>query len=476
LVDSRIYDDTDIAFPYTKLKTVYQIAITDSTTDLIKIKFNDISFLEYSGRTSYAFYVLPVYGKNEIKVYNSDESSLLGVFQFNCFNIHIFLASVSYQFKRIWNLLNQASANTFYDGNIIKDLDGNYLQPEYKYTKAISNLLGTRRYTKLTDSEYSVFLHNIFEMSKHAGTLDGLYHIGLALPDYIDRIDTIPIEEYLPHNNELDNTVFPDSTNSNKIIVYPRYIFNDEYWGLLNFYNDVPDVGNILNMYVDNDVYADTTDIGSLKVKYSLDAEFYKNEYVYTDNFNVADICDDTGGNYTGFINGKYIILRKPLIDNSLLSLSNNGNIDIGTSGYLADYNIVSLGTKYITQVGDIVATYKTYNKPKSLAILERDTTAGIGITAIRKAGLEVFDQNYLGYFDNNYGRVIIIIRVIKQIDNELKGIIDKLIRDVLPIHLSYFIVYSLADVWDYWGQENIMFSDFDQTGKFDFVIFDDLK
>lgn len=478
LVDNNIYSDS--GYPFTKLATKYQIKLSECE-ESVEIYLNDALYLTFDGsvgNSDFLFYVLPVFHKNEIKVKDLS-GNLKAIFQFNCYNFNIFLAEFTRQFKIIWNKLYQAQANLFYDDNKVQDLDGNYLTPEYRYTQAIAKLLATERYSKLSNSEYYTFLHNVFDMHVSGGVADGIYQIQQALPSYIDRIDLIPIEKYIPFKNELYGKVFYDSSNHQNIKIYPTYLYQNNEWGLINYNNTKP-VSVKLNGYIYVDGELDTTaNTGSLKIKYSEDPEFFKSESVVVDSFTNDDIYNDEDGFYTGFEDGKFVILRKPVVDGTIV-ITNSGTINISNSAYLTEdgYNLVSLGTTYKDEITGIDATYKTFDIPTILGQIELDTTSLRRIVKIKMSGHSDTDASYLGYKENNYGSVVIVLRAIHKLDEELKGIINNLIRSVLPIHIRYYLIVSTINVWDNWGQENFTFTQyFDATtGAFPEIIFSDLK
>lgn len=475
LIGDKIYDRSNIAFPYTNIKKNYQIQITADNTNKIYVKYNGNDYLEYSGELIYSFYVLPVLGKNQIDVYD-ENNNLLKSYRFNCYNLHIFLAEIAKRYKGIWNKLYQAQANTYYDLNVIKDLDDDYIVPEYQYTRSVATLLGTKRYSQLTDSQYATFLHNIFDMNKYGGTLNGFYQISEAFPDYIDRIDVIPYEKYLVWNKQ--GTVFPDSNDLTKIKIYPNYQFlSEQDWGIINYTNEQPSSPlGICYVYVDGEKYSDGSNIGSLKVKYTDNFEFFKNEYNYVDTFSSDNIKDDTSGEITGIIDGKYLFLRRPIIGDTI-SVDTTGTLNVNNSVYLLEggNNLVSLGNTYKDEIDSIAITYKSYEIPNILAKIEKDATTG-QIINILETGLECYEQYYNSYLQDNYGSIVVVIRAKQKIDYELKDILNKLIRDCLPVHIRYYLVFSTISIWDYWGQEDIYFSDFDTTGIFNDIIFQDLK
>ena len=483
LVDGHIYDDSDIAFPYTKIQKKYQLQLTECYEE-VEIYFNDILYLEFDGTfddDTYNFYVMPVFGNNEIKVL--DLSGNLKVrFNFNCYNIHVFLALSAKYVKVIWNKLQQALANTYYDENLVQDLDEVDLVPEDRYTRAVAKLLNTERYSELTNSQYYTFLHNVFDAHVYGGVLNGFYQIQEALPDYINRIDMIPIEKYLPFRNELYGKVFYDTTNSQNIKVFPTYhYFPNTEWGIINYVNEKPDTSGTVYVYIDGEKETDGTDIDSLKVKYTNDPEFYREELEVTDSFGTDDIQNDGSGVYTGFIDSKFVILTQPNIDGTI-SVDSTGSIVVDDSAELKDddYNIVSLGTRYSSQITNIDITYQSYNIPPFvLAKLGVDTTSE-EVSKIYLSGQADTDAAYLSYKENNYGVVVLVIRLYNQIDNELQGIINGLLREILPIHLKYYLVWSTMDIWNYWGETSWTiaerFSDGTTDGTYPDIKFYDLK
>lgn len=486
LNDENIYDTSKIAYPFSDKSKKYKLKLTGCNV-AVKIKFNGQDYLKFNGGSDFEFYVVPKLGDNIIQVIDlNDESQLYQSFSFNTYNIHLLLAFISYKFKQLWNQLYQAQANTYYEENLIQDLDGNYLIPEYQYTKAIASLLNTKRYSGLSNSQYYTFLRNVFEINKNAGTLKGLYLIQSALSSYVTKIDLIPIEKCLVQHKTLPGKVYRDENVVDKLKIYPNYISTEnESWGLLPFYNQSPDstAEFISHVYIDGENCGDdSTSWGELKIKYSNDREFYKKEYVYEDNFTSQDIYNDTEGKITGFEGGKYLVLRKSPIDNSLVNVETNGSILVDDSARLLlepDYNIVDLGTKYKDEISSIKVTYNSYDIPVILAKVTKDSTTGeienISLSGHPVDG-EVGDQKYLGNKENNYGYVAIVVRVTQKIDNELKDIINNLVRDILPLHIGYYITFSTVGIWDYWGDTHITFADFDTTGIYANITYLDLK
>ncbi len=497
LVDSNIYDTSKIAYPFSNKSKKYKLKLTGCSV-AVKILFNDQDYINFGGGSDYEFYIAPQLGPNEIKVVDPNNfeikngiktyKTLYTSFNFNTYNIHLFLAFIAFKFKQIWNKLYQAQADTYYADDKIKDLDGNFITPEYQYTRAVATLLNTKRYSKLTNSQYYTFLHSVFDINKNAGTLRSFYDIQNALPTYISRVDAIPVEDYLVQRKSLNKKVFRDPDDNTKLKIYPNFVSTgNDTSGVLPYYNQSPDstASFVSFVYVDGDVYSDTTNWGALKIKYSNDAEFYKSEYVYDDIFLSVDIYNDSDGSITGFENSKYVALRKPIIGD-ILNTTTSGEVKVDLSTRLItdpDYNIVDLGSKYQNEITSVDIQYKTYTVPVLLAKITKDSTTG-EIQNISMSGhpvdnnLGVGDEKYLSYKQNNYGYVVIIIRAIQKIDNELKEIINNLIRDLLPLHIGYYLHFSLVvpNIWNYWGDTQITFRDFDSTGQFFNVTFADLK
>lgn len=488
LVDSNIYDISNFAFPYTRMNKKYQFTLLDCF-DNVSIYHNDILFSTFNGHhldrdENYTFYILPKFGKNEIKVID-DNGNLKIAYQFNCYNIHVFLAMFSSLYKDIWNKLQQAHANTYYNENIIQDLDGTYLKPEDRFTRAVAKLLGTERYSLMNDTQYYTYLHNIFDIHLNAGTYDGFYRIQQALSDYIERIDSIPIEDYIPFKNELYGKVFYDATDNKKIKIYPTYHRNNLEWQMVNFYNDSLD--DDLNafavyVYIDDELETTGNNTGSVKIKFTNDPEFYKSEYQYEDIFFTNDILNDEDGFYTGFKDGKYIVLRRPMV-NKNISVDSTGSVDVSESFYLSDdYNLVVLGTRYQNEIDSVKVQYQTFQIPRILAKLDMDSTSPKLIKKIFLSGQADTDAAYLSYKENDHGSVVITVRVKegKIVKEELKRIVNRLIRDVLPLHIKYYIVFSTIGVWDWWGQDDFTFGkyfgDGTNEGTFSEIQIQDLK
>lgn len=487
LKDENIYDTSEIAYPFSNKRKKYQIRLSDCNIP-VKIKFNGQDYISFNGGENFDFYIAPFLGQNTIEVFDLSvpEKSYCN-FVFNTYNIHLLLAFISFKFKQIWNNLYQAQANTYYDDNIIQDLDGNYLTPEYQYTKTIASLLNTKRYSGLSNSQYYTFLHNVFEINKHAGTFKSFYLIQNALASFINKIDIIPAENYLVFDETLPGKVYRDPEVSNKLKIFPNYldVGDNEGWGMLPHYNQSMDgtTNYVSHVYIDNEKYGDdSTSWGALKIKYSNDAEFYKREYNYEDVFSPQNIYEDEDGKITGFEGGKYVILRKPPINNVISDIEIAGDIGVENSARLItdpDYNIVDLGTKYKDGISSLKVFYDTYEIPRVLGKITRDTTTGeienISLSAHPVDG-DVGDKKYLGNIHNNYGFVVVVVRVSQKMDNELKDIVNNLVRDVLPLHIGYYIVFSTIGVWDYWGDTHLTFADFDTTGIFANIKFSDLK
>lgn len=493
LIDSQIYDTTPEAFSYTDKAKKYKLKLSNCSKNVL-ILVNDQTWIAFDGSTSSTgileFYIAPRLGKNEIKIVSTDKLTLYTKLNFSCYNFHIFLAYTSKKFKELWNFLYQARANITYDQQIIQDLDGNYLNPDRRYTRAFSTLMGTKRYSKLSDLEYSTFLHNCFDFNMNASTYSSYYSLQKALSTYIDRIDLIPLEEYLVQRSELRRRLYrgTDNTSGTKLLntvkVYPNYIFINNEWGILPYYNQAPDstAGFVSYVYVDGEKYTDGSNIGHLKIKFSNNAEFFKTEISYTDRFNNYDFYDDTSGGVTGYIGGKYVVLRKPNIDGTISSVDTTGKVGLNTSArYISEpkYNYVDLGTLYRNEIDNVAITYKTYDTPVLLGKLEKDTTTN-AITNILMSGIAVDgtmgDKVYLSAKEDNFGSIVIVIRASQVIDNELKDILSILIRNALPIHLKYYLVISTENLWDYWGQTNFTFADTTTLLKWTNVTFGDLK
>lgn len=469
LVGDRIYDKSEYAFPYTKVKKKYEITIETDNTDPIFIKYNQIDYLQFSGALTYSFYVMPLLGKNLVEVFDSN-GNLLRSYQFNCYNIHIFLASIANEFRKIWNLLYQASANSYYDLERVKDLNGNYLYAQQKYLSEFAVLLGTKRYTKFNTDQYIKFLHNAFQINKNGTMLSSIYQISKAFDDYIDQVDMIPFEQYLVWST--NSTVLPDPSDSTKIKIYPNYQFiNDQSWGIINYTNESPSTaGSLIYVYVDGEQNDDT----SLKVKYSSDYRIYKTEYLFSDLFQTNEILNDDDGSITGTVNGKYVLLKRPIIGD-IQDIITDGSIGVEQSVKKTEFNnIYSLGTVYKDQINQIIFQYYTYKIPNILAQLEIDSNTH-QIKRIIKTGLECFEQYYNGYLDNNYGSIFLNIKVKQLIDDELKGIINSLIRNVIPVHIRYFLRFYGPSSWITWGQTDISFSQFAENGEFHNLKFENL-
>jgi hypothetical protein len=493
LVDSNIYGTTPQDFSYTDKIKKYQLRLTDCYS-LVNITVNDVIWvtLDGTGSThSFDFYVAPQLGLNEIKAVSTDGTQLYASLVFKTYNIHNFLAFMGKKFKEFWNLYKQAQANIYIEPNLIQDLDGNNLEPEYKFTKSFATLLGTKRYSGLTNSQYYTFLKNVFTMNQNGGALKSYYQLQQALPDYIERVDLIPIEKYLVQGNQAYNKVYVDGTNNTKLRIYPSYVWQyQNEWGMLPSYAEAPDsTSGVFYVYTDSEIHSDTTSIGGLKIKYTDDAEFFKRESVTTDTFYSTDLRDDTSGNITGFQNGKYVVLKSPSVDGTI-SVDSTGSINVVSSSRILiapNYNFVDLGTTYSTELDNVKITYKTYDIPNILAKVEKDTTTGAiinikmsGHPAYNDSGLsytaQIGDRHYLSYLEENYGAVVLTIRAKQKIDDELKDIINNLIRNNLPLHIKYYLVWSTIDLWDYWGQTNFTFADTTTQPQWVGVTFGDLK
>lgn len=493
LVDSNIYGTTPQDFSYTDKIKKYQLTLSDCNA-VVNVTVNDIVWITLDGTGTthtFDFYIAPKLGLNEVKVVSTDGEQLYASLVFKTYNMHNFLAFMAKKFKEFWNLYKQAQANIYIEDAVIQDMDGNDLSPEYRFTKSFATLLGTKRYSGLTNSQYYTFLKNVFIMNQNGGALKSYYQLQQALPDYIDRVDLIPMEKFLVQGSKQAGKVYVDGTNNTKLRVYPAYVWQQQNeWGMLPYNSEVPDsTSAVFYVYTDSDIHADTTQRGSLKIQYTDDAEFFKREFYTTDTFYTTDLRDDTGGGITGFVNGKYVVLKSPSVDGTI-SVDSTGSVLVNASSQLLiapNYNFVDLGTTYGDEIDNVKITYKTYDVPNILAKVEKDTTTGV-IQNIKMSGHPVYnntggryvaeygDKNYLSYLENDYGSVVLTIRAKQKIDNELKDIINNLIRNNLPLHLRYYLVWSTIGLFNYWSDEHFTFSDTTTQAQWAGVTYGDLK
>lgn len=493
LVDRNIYDRSSESYPYTSVKNSYKLRLTDCT-EVVTVKVNDITWIVYdgtSGSSTFDFYIIPKLFTNTITV-EDVSGNVLTFLKINCYKLNLFLAFTAYKFKQIWNTLYQTLADTYIDTGLVTDLDGTSLSPTNKALSEFGILLGIDRYSQFTQSQYITFLHNVYLGNLHAGTNRSIYQIQEALSYWINRIDVIPLEDYRRTEDISIGKIYQDGTDYTKITIYPNYDFSksESEWNILPYYNDAPDSSTISIF----SVYTDSTkdDVTSeSKIKFSNDFEFYKTEYLITDTISSDFIYNDTTGGITGFVNSKYVILSKPSVDGTIYSVSCVGEVDVSESVVREfENNIVDLGTTYLTDattgeqyLTSVSLTYKTFDIPKVYAKLVKDTTTGDITNVLQNALIKDYntkttkgDAVYGGYMDRNYGSVVIIIRASRKIDNELKNIINQLIRNYLPIHIKYYIVWSTIGIWDYWGQTDITFGDFGTGGAYYDITFGDLK
>lgn len=480
---SNIYDTSDDAYPYVNKKKKYKFKLSDCNAD-IDVYINDIKYLTFYGSTStsgiFYFYFAPGKNRNVIQVIDKSTSQVYTDFVITAYNIHTFLAYISYKFKTIWNNIYQSLASTYISGNRVTDIDGNYLTPELTYLKEFATLMGTRRYTLFTDAQFLTFLQNIYEVNKRGGLYESIYYIQKALPDYIKNINMIPLEKGLKQGERVYSKVYKDSTNIGFVKIYPTYVFENNWGYLPNYdgtinnvlevpagwdtttfqnyigYDGTSDYSNYIAwIYTDGDLYTDSTNIGALKIK-SISAPYLsKVEGLYTDTFLSADIYSDDNGIYTGIPGGKYVSLRKPSIDGTIYGIDTTGSIDVTveSSRILNPFNIVDLGCVYDDEIDAIRITYKSFEELNVLAKIEKDSTTG-EITQIYNSGHPNLDSYYTGYKEENFGAVIININTLQVLDDELKDIISGIVRNIMPVHIKYYLNFITPDLW-YWAGEN---------------------
>lgn len=499
LVDNNIYGTGEEYFPFTDKGKKYKLRLSDCSED-VKILVNDIEWIAFDGSASVSnqldFYILPKIGRNEVKIVSaSDETQLRVSLRFTCANIYVFLAFMGKWFKVLRNKIQQALQNTYIDSGKVEDLDETSLDTEYKFLRSFALLLGTKRYSGLTTDEYETFLHNVFTLNENGGTLSGYYTLQQALPSYIDRVDVIPMGDYLVQRNELYGKVYVDGTDNTKLLVYPSYVWqNSNEWGMLPHFDEAPDSTTdiVFYVYTDGELYGnDSTNYGALKIKFTNDVEFFKRETILTETFLSTDLrTDGTNENVTGYLGGKYVVLGSPAVDGTMINVDTTGSILVDESAVFIEepnYNFVDLGTTYGDEIDNVKITYKTYDVPDIWAKVTKDATTG-EIKNITMSGHPVYSdstgrelvaelggKNYLSYYENNYGSIVLIIRAKQKIDDELKDIINVLIRNTLPLHLRYYLVWSTIGLWSYWGQTDIIWSDM-TSGLYTDITFGDLK
>lgn len=482
LEDENIYSKSEQDYPYTDKLKKYKLRLSDCDKE-VNILINTNQFLQFNGsstNTTFEFYVNFAKGDNAITVVDRNDTTILyASLDVNCYNIHTFLAFTAKKFKEIWNHLYQAQSNIYINRNIVQDLDGDYITPENEFLRDFGTLLGTSRYSKFTDDEFIDFLNEIYIANRYGGTLKGLYKIQEALSEYIHRIDVLPLEEYYVQRRELYGKIYTDGTD--KIKIRPAYVYNENAeWGLLPEYDSTTNstlsvptnwdstgfsnqinyelesgFGDICNwVYTDNEIYTDGTNIGALIIKGIGVPYLNRVETEYTDIFINSEICIDTDGYYTGYENGLYVLLRKPNLDGTI-SVINIGDVDVSeSSSYNEKYNLVSLGTVHLDEITSVSVSYNSYMRFNLLGKVERDSTTGY-ISKIYNTGTFGLDSYYLSYLDENYGAVIINVNVNKIIDNELKNIINVVIRNLLPAHIKYYVNYKLPAIWYFAGETN---------------------
>lgn len=486
LIDSNIYDTTKDAFPYTDKVQKYQFELSGCHEQVL-VTVNDQDYLKLSGDPlvdiPLYFWFQPFLGKNDIKIVSLDKTQLHCSFILKCYNIHSFLAFTGLKFKQLWNKVYQNIANKYYDLNVQGDIDEVDLTPSPRNTSAMGALLATSRYSGMTDAQYATFLHGVFEAHSYGGSLRGIYELQEIFPSYFTKVDIIPFELFYGHTEDIAKklTITPPKT----LTTYPAYTFLKplSIWGLLPYQvfdadESWPAPPHIIDIYADGDILD-----GALELKSNEDPYFYKIEEEVEETVDLNSILIDTDGSLTGFEGETYIFLQRPLVDGTLVEVTSSGIVNVDSTARLLEdknLNIVRLGfivpiteidpTGYIqTHITQLKIKYKTYNIPFKLG---RITVENAGITNILKNQLDVYndevnglslgDDKNLSYLDNNYGSVVIIFRCLQQVDTELKNILNEIIKNLLPVHLAYKLVFEVAGVWDYWGQTDISIQDVD--------------
>lgn len=480
---NTIYDRSSHAYPFTD-KKLYKFQITGNN-QIIKVKCRgtnnkgEVTLLDYltfdgtTGNGIHTFFFPAILGRNEIVVTDSSNKLLIR-FAFNCYNLHVFLAYLAFKFKQLRNSLQQALANTYYSDTIVKDLDGNYISAEQAYTKSVSLLLGSTRYSKFTNLQYYTFLHKLFDINKFAAGFEEAFRLlSQAFPGYISNIELIPVRSYTPGSFHPMQKVMTDGTNTSRLKIYPSYVFLANQWQMVPYYNNQPDpsAGVVFKIYSDgeNESSSISPDQDKLKIKFTNSMSFYTQEEQIIEVFDSGNIAIDSIGQYTGFVNERYVVLGNNLVGGDIVDISSDGTVKLSSNGYksaryIPKYNIVALGSFYDSALGNISITYNTRRVPLIYARTARAGTTG-NFT-------EILDSSHI---DTGHGRIpsyydiftyVILISSLGIIDNELLQILNNITRNVLPINCSYYLKVNNANgLFTFWSQVDISLQDVETAG-----------
>lgn len=235
---------------------------------------------------------------------------------------------------------------------------------------------------------------------------------------------------------------------------------------MLPFFNEAPSsgAGSIFQIYCDGEV--DTVETSENKDKLLLKygasiVPSYTNPTV-VETFTVNTLLVDTSGVYTGFVDEVFVPLSNPLIG-TITSVATSGGVSVedtpyASYRYIPKYNLVSLGTKYTTDLGTVTVTYTTKQVPLVLANVARETPTG-NFTEIKKSGHSNNDAQRRSYYDEM--TYMVIVSSLETVDNELQSIINSLVREILPVSCHYYLRFSsYEDLFTHWGQTNISLQD----------------
>lgn len=481
LIDSFIYDTSSAAYPYVDDANLYTFRLT-SNYYTVRVLINDIDYmiLDGTGDThSHTFNVPVQKGDNVIKITDEEKKVLYDTFTLSCYNVHFFLAVFADQFKQLRNKLQQGHANIYYADNLIKDIDNNsFISQQSKYSKEIASLLNTNRYSGFTATDFYAFLHKVFSMTVTAGSYEAFNQLSDAFSFYVENITLTLLNTYRPASRRPQGRVFVNSSVKNQILIRPCYLFLNNKWNILPYTIITPSalLGSMFRIYVDGEVETSTTsaDQDKLLIKFSNDLSITNEVASITETFLTDSLSTDDEGFYTGTSGETFVTLSNPVEDEDSITVSNDGEVRLSDSGktsirYVSKYNLVSLGTLYRNELGTVNVTYNTRYIPLVLGKAER-TTNNSNILRIGLSGHPNTDSRR-GSFYSEF-KFITTTYSEGVLDSELKQIINKLVRDILPVNCSYYLRFAAAGSLFYaWGQEDITLQEVEDLG----VTFGDL-
>lgn len=475
LVDGFIYDTSSAAYPYVTSDKSYTFRLSDNHYK-VRVMINDTDYmiLDGSGGDNVHTFNIPVQkGDNVIKITDEEKQVLYTEFTLSCYNVHFFLAVLADQFKQLRNRLQQGHSNIYYAGELIKDIDESFFIPQQsKYTKEVAELLNTNRYSGFTSTDFYEFLHRVFSMTVTSGSYEAFNQLSEAFSSYVENITLTLLNTYRPASRRPQGRVIVNPSTKNQILIRPCYIFLNNKWNVLPYLVETPPslLGSMFRIYVDGEVETSTTsaDQDKLLVKFSSDLSTINEVASITESFLLDGLSIDSEGTYTGTIGEIFVTLSNSVENENSISVSNTGEVKISDSGktsarYISKYNLVSLGSLYREELGTVSVTYDTRYVPLVLGDAER-TTNNSNILRIGLSG-HPNTNSRRGSFYSEF-KFITTTFSNDVLDSELKQIINKLIRDILPVNCSYYLRFASAGNLFYaWGQEDITLQEVEDLG-----------